>query len=144
MEFLDDGDADRPERRVTDTDDVPLVDLSNNDDVNPDVGIRPIDEMLGLKNMGAKLWYFQPGEEVGYHAHPTEEELYYVLEGEFSLKLGSADDPEYVTVGPGAFWAGGPSEPHGHRYVGEGTGVVLALGAPPGDEALDPYELDSP
>ncbi|MFP8890425.1 cupin domain-containing protein [Natrialbaceae archaeon A-CW2] len=145
MDFLDDPEPHRPENRVLHRDDAPIVDLSEVDDVRPNVGIQAIDELLELETMGAKLWHFEPGEEVGYHAHPEEEEFYFVLEGEFSLKLGPADDPEYVTVGPGTFWAAGPYEPHGHRYIGEETGVVLALGAPPGnDEVLNPYELESP
>lgn len=148
MDFLDDETAENAAAatdapRTVHTDDVPLVDLSEHDAVEPDVGIRPVDEMLVLDSMGAKLWYFEPGDEVGYHAHPEEEELYYVIEGEFSLKLGDPDDPTYETVGPGTFYAAGPREPHGHRCVGDGPGVVLALGAPgdAGDEVLDPHDL---
>lgn len=144
MEFTDESDRPQLDRKVIDTADVPYVDLSERDDVHPEVGIRPVDEVLGLEEMGAKLWYLDPGEEVGYHAHPDEEELYYVLEGEFSVKLGPADDPTYRTVGPGAFFAAGPREPHGYRCVGTDQGVVLAIGAPgdAGDEVLDPYSLD--
>lgn len=143
MTFLEDRDNPRPEPKIVHTDDVPLVDLSERDDVKPTVGIRPVDEVLDVAEMGAKLWYFEPGEEVGYHAHPEEEELYYVIKGEFSVKMGSADDPTYETVGPGTFFAAGPYEPHGHRYVGDDEGIVLALGAPgdAGDDVLDPYEM---
>ncbi|MEF8812944.1 MAG: cupin domain-containing protein [Halovenus sp.] len=143
MQFLKDRDNPRPEPKIADTDDVPLVDLSDRDDVKPTVGIRPVDEVLDLEEMGAKLWYFEPGEEVGYHAHPDEEELYYVIEGEFSVKMGPADDPTYETVGPGTFFAAGPYEPHGHRCVGDDQGIVLALGAPgdSSDDVLDPYEM---
>ncbi len=143
MHFLNDQDNPRPEPKIADSDDIPLVDLSDREDVKPTVGIRPVDEVLALEEMGAKLWYFEPGDEVGYHAHPEEEELYYVIEGEFSVKMGSADDPTYETVGPGTFFAAGPREPHGHRYVGDDQGIVLALGAPAdaGDDVLDPYEM---
>jgi quercetin dioxygenase-like cupin family protein len=143
MEFIDEDELTKADPKVVHTDDVPSVDLSAVEDVLPDVSIRPVDEVLDLQKMAAKLWYFQPGEEVGFHAHPEEEELYYVVQGEFSLKLGDASDPEYVTVGPGTFFAAGPYEPHGHRCVGEREGVVLALGAPAdaGDEVIDPHDL---
>ncbi len=143
MQFLPDEDNPRPEPKIIHNDDVPMVDLSEREDVKPTVGIRAIDEVLGLEEMGAKLWYFEPGDEVGYHAHPVEEELYYVIKGEFSVKMGPADDPVYETVGPGTFFAAGPYEPHGHRYVGDDEGIVLAIGAPgdAGDDVIDPYDL---
>ena len=143
MEFIDEDDIEKADPKVVHSEDVPLVDLSEVDEVHPTVSIRPIDEVLDLQEIAAKLWYFEPGEEVGFHAHPEEEELYYVIKGEFSLKLGDADDPEYITVGPGTFFAAGPYEPHGHRCVGDEDGVVLALGAPAdaGDEVIDPHEL---
>ncbi|WP_049899092.1 cupin domain-containing protein [Halococcus agarilyticus] len=141
MEFTDESERSVAGPRVVRTADVPLVDLSERDDVRPTVDIRPVDEMLGLAQLGAKLWHFRPGEEIGFHAHTAEEELYYVLEGEFSLKLGSADDPTYETVGPGTFFAALPREPHGHRCVGDEPGVVLAVGASTGedDEVFDPH-----
>lgn len=143
MEFIDDDSLETADPKVVHSNDVPLVDLSDVEAVHPTVSIRPVDEVLDLQKMAAKLWYFEPGEEVGFHAHPEEEELYYVIEGEFSLKLGDADDPEYVRVGPGTFFAAGPYDPHGHRCVGEENGVILALGAPTdaGDEVIDPHEL---
>lgn len=50
---------------------------------------------------------------------------------------------EYVEVGPGTFWVGGPGVGHGHRCIGDEEGVVLAVGAPPVHApGLDPHELD--
>lgn len=143
MEFIDEDDIEKAEPKVIHSGEVPLVDLSEVDDVRPTVSIRPVDEVLDLEKIAAKLWYFDPGEEVGFHAHPEEEELYYVIEGEFSLKMGDATNPEYTRVGPGTFFAAGPYEPHGHRCVGDEVGVVLALGAPAdaGDEVIDPHDL---
>lgn len=141
-------------------DDIPRVDLTtdsladlqaeykDNRDSMPDgrrriyqMDIRPVDVELGLDKMRAKVWYFERGDEITYHAHPTQEELYYVLEGEFSLKLGPSGAEEYVEVGPGTFFAAGPDTGHGHRCVSE-EGVVLSIGAPNvDDEPLDPHEL---
>jgi uncharacterized cupin superfamily protein len=129
--------------RVVDTDDVDETDLSEIEAIPPDLNIRAIDDALGTDNIGVKLWYFEPGEEIQYHAHSEQEELYYVLEGEFSLKLGKSGEEEYVEAGPGTFWVAGPETGHGHRNVGDERGVVLAVGAPRvEDPGLDPHSLD--
>ncbi|WP_255196224.1 cupin domain-containing protein [Halorarius litoreus] len=129
--------------RVVDTDDVDETDLSTIEAIPPNLNIRAIDDALGTQEIGVKLWYFEPGEEIQYHAHSEQEELYYVIEGEFSLKLGKSGEEEYVEAGPGTFWVAGPETGHGHRYVGENRGVVLALGAPRVDDpGLDPHSLD--
>ncbi|WP_255149852.1 cupin domain-containing protein [Halorarius halobius] len=129
---------------VVDTEDVPETDLSEIDEIPPDLTIRGVDDALGTENIGVKLWYFEPDEEIQYHAHSEQEELYYVVEGEFSLKLGPSGEEEYVDAGPGTFWVAGPETGHGHRYVGDDTGVVLAMGAPRvEDPGLDPHSLDT-
>ncbi len=131
------------EYKVVDLDDVPTKDLSEIEEVPPDLDIRPVGEHLGLSEMRATVWYFDPGEEIQYHAHSQQEELYFVLEGEFSLKLGRSGDEEYVDAGPGTFWVAQPEVGHGHRNVGDGQGVVLSFGAPPvEDPGLDPHSLD--
>ncbi|WP_458210640.1 cupin domain-containing protein [Haladaptatus sp. NG-SE-30] len=142
MKFLDEDEREKATPKVVRPEDVPLIDLADVNDIAPSLNIRPVDEALGLARMAAKLWYFDPGDEISYHAHPEEEELYYVISGEFSVKLGTPDDPQYVTVGPGAFFAAGPTEPHGHRCVGDEQGVLLALGAPAdaGDDVIDPHD----
>lgn len=142
MRFIDEDDFEEVDPRIVHADDVPAVELRERDDVVPKLRMRPVDEVLGLEEMAAKLWYFEPGDEIGFHAHPEEEELYYVIAGEFSVKTGDPDDPQYTVVGEGTFFAAGPNEPHGHRCIGDGKGVVLALGAPAdaGDDVLDPHE----
>lgn len=128
---------------VVDTEDVAETDLSGIDEIPPDLTIRAIDDALGTEQLGVKLWYFEPGEEIQYHAHSEQEELYYVIEGTFSLKLGKSGEEEYREVGPGAFWVAGPKTGHGHRNVGDDRGVVLAVGAPRvEDPGLDPHSLD--
>lgn len=130
------------EYEVLDLENVPLTDLAGDDDVPPDLEIRAIDAALGLSNLRAKAWYFEPGDEIGYHAHSTQEELYYVLEGEFSVKIGRSGETEIVEVGPGALYAAGPEVGHGHRYLGDDRGVILAFGAPAVDDpGLDPHSL---
>lgn len=127
---------------VTHVDDVPITDLSDIEDVPPDHDIRSIGNALGLDNLRAAVWYFEPGEAIHYHAHTEQEEVFYVIEGQFSLKLGQPGDTEHREVGPGTFWVAKPEIGHGHRYLGDDTGIVLALGAPPvEDRGVDPHEL---
>ncbi len=131
------------EYEVVHTDDVPKTDLSEVDEVPPDLQIRALDEVLPTEHVQLKLWYFEPGEEIQYHAHAEQEELYYVLEGEFSVKLGRSGEEEYVDAGPGTFWMARPEIGHGHRNVGDEQGVVLAIGAPAvEDPGLDPHGLE--
>ncbi|WP_248907296.1 cupin domain-containing protein [Halocatena marina] len=128
---------------VVHTDDVPVTDLSNIDEIPPDLDIRAVDEALGAESSKVKLWYFEPGEEIQYHAHSEQEELYYVLQGTFSLKLGPSGESEIVEAGPGTFWVAEPKTGHGHRNIGDDRGIVLAIGAPPIDDpGLDPHSID--
>lgn len=129
--------------RVLHEDEMDEVDLSEVEGVPPDLTIKAVDEALGLDELGAKLWFFEPGEEIQYHAHGEQEEVYYALEGTFSLKLGRSGEEEFREVGPGTFWVARPEVGHGHRYVGDDRGVVLALGAPAVDDpGLDPHGLE--
>lgn len=129
--------------QMVDTDDVPVSDLSDIAEVAPDLDTRAVDEALDTQNLRVKLWYFAPDEEIRYHAHAEQEELYYVLEGEFSLKLGRSGETDVVRVGPGAFWVAKPKVGHGHRYVGDDRGALLAIGAPAvQDPGLDPHQID--
>jgi quercetin dioxygenase-like cupin family protein len=123
-------------------DDVTVTDLSEVEGVPPDLDVKRVGDALGAEEMRVTVWYFEPGEEIQYHAHGEQEELYYVLEGTFSLKLGESGEEEYVEVGPGTFWIAKPEVGHGHRNVGDERGAVLAFGAPPVDDpGLDPHSL---
>lgn len=131
------------EYSVADTEDVPRTDLSEVEELPPDLDIRAVDETLECQNVAAKIWYFDEGEEIGYHAHSEQEELFYVLEGTFSLKLGRSGDEEFVEADEGTFWVAAPKIGHGHRCISEDGGAVLAIGAPPvEDPSLDPHSLD--
>lgn len=128
---------------TVDVSEVPVTDLSEIDEIPPDLDIRAIDEALETDNLAVKIWYFEEGEQINYHAHAEQEELFYVLEGEFSLKLGRSGEEEIVEVGPGAFWAAAPMIGHGHRCLTDDGGAVLAIGAPAvEDPGLNPHELD--
>jgi quercetin dioxygenase-like cupin family protein len=131
------------EYNVTNTDEVPITDLSQIEEIPPDLDIRALDEALGAENVSLKLWYFEEDEEIQFHAHSEQEEIYYVLDGEFSLKLGRSGEEEFVEAGPGTAWVAEPMIGHGHRCTSESGGTVLAIGAPNvEDPGLDPHSLD--
>ncbi|MFT4947876.1 MAG: quercetin dioxygenase-like cupin family protein [Natronomonas sp.] len=130
------------EYNVADTDEVPITDLSRIDEIPPDLDIRALDEALGTEHVSLKLWYFDEGEEIQYHAHSEQEEIYYAVEGEFSLKLGRSGDEEFVEADAGTAWVASPMIGHGHRCTSEDGGTVLAIGAPSvEDPGLDPHGL---
>jgi len=124
--------------------DVPVTDLREVDSVPLGNDIRQLDAALALEDLRLKLWYFEPGEAVEYHAHLHQEEVFFVLAGAFSLTLGDPGETETVEVDEGAWWVAKPEVGHGHRYLGEaGRGEVLAIGAPAvDDEGLDPRDLE--
>lgn len=130
------------EYNVTHTDDVPVTDLSEIDEVPPDLDIRALDEVLNTENISLKLWYFEEGEEIRYHAHSEQEEVYYVLDGTFSVKLGRSGSEEIIEVSEGGAWVASRMIGHGHRCTSSDGGTVLAIGAPNvEDPGLDPHSL---
>jgi quercetin dioxygenase-like cupin family protein len=52
---------------------------------NTDLG-----KQLEAKNLGARLWRLRPGQASTRHRHPTQEELYVLLEGTGRMRV--ADD----------------------------------------------------
>jgi quercetin dioxygenase-like cupin family protein len=129
------------EYAVTTIDDVPVTDLSAVDEIPPDLEMQGIGGVLDCQNLTVNVWHFEEGDEIQYHAHAEQEELFYVLDGTFSLKLGRSGEEEYREVEAGAFWVAAPKIGHGHRCVSE-RGTVLAIGAPGvHDPGQDPHAL---
>jgi oxalate decarboxylase/phosphoglucose isomerase-like protein (cupin superfamily) len=92
----------------------------------PDLDIHALDKTLRIENASPKLRYFEEGEKIQFHAHSEQEEIYYVLAGEFSLKLGRSGEAEFLETSTGTVRAAPPMIDHGHRCVGEDGGTVLA------------------
>lgn len=128
------------EYEVTDVEDVDLIEMDALDQFPS--GHKQLTAALGLEESHLNIWYYEPGDQTEYHAHLDQEEVFYILDGEFELTLGDPEDPETRTVGPGTVYAAGPEVGHGHEYVGDDQGVVLAVGAPPVDDTFrDPATL---
>jgi quercetin dioxygenase-like cupin family protein len=135
---------------VISLEDVPLFDtgqyegdVSEFSDETMSLDLKALDYALNTEHVKLKVWYFDPDEEVRYHAHAEQEEIYYVIQGQFSLKIGRSGETEIVELDPGSVYRVGPEVGHGHRCVGDEPGIVLAIGAPNvSDPGLDPHSLN--
>ncbi len=114
---------------VVHTDAVPRVDMSETFDGLFDPDVRRVQAALGTEQLVTNLWYFEADETMVHHSHEQQEELFYVLEGEFAVKFGAVGATQTERVGVGGFFAAGPGVKHGHACVSD-TGVLLAVGAP--------------
>jgi quercetin dioxygenase-like cupin family protein len=75
----------------------------------------------------AGLNCFEPGQEHAAHAHPGQDKLYLVLEGEAEIQVG--DERAAVRAGAAAFAPSGVL--HSIRNTGPGRLIVMAVLAPP-------------
>jgi quercetin dioxygenase-like cupin family protein len=123
------------EYTVVSTEDVERVDLTDVEEYPLSVDVRAIASALGSAELRVNVWHLDPGEEVPFHVHTEQEELFYVREGEFRVWVGDPDDAETFTADAGAFWVVGPDWGRGHRCVGNEEGTLLAFGTP----AVDDY-----
>lgn len=123
--------------RVPHVDEVPVTSTADVEAVYEEfdgLDVRDVDEALGTEEMKVKVWRSPPGETIGVHGHSRQEELYYVLDGTFSVRIGPLDDTETVEVGPGAFFAASPEMVREYESTGTEDGVVLVVAAPNVDE----------
>ena len=75
----------------------------------------------------AGLNCFEPGQQHAAHAHPGQDKLYVVLEGDAEIQVG--DEKQIVSTGGGAFAPSGVM--HSVRNCGEKRLIELAVLAPP-------------
>jgi quercetin dioxygenase-like cupin family protein len=75
----------------------------------------------------AGLNCFEPGQHHAAHAHPGQDKLYVVLEGEAEIQVG--DETQSVLEGAAAFAPSGVL--HSVRNRGANRLIVLAVLAPP-------------
>ena len=68
------------------------------------------------------------GEEPPEHTHPTEDEMFYVLEGEYLIEVGQ----ERLNLKPGDSLLAPRKVPHVWAYVGDKVGRLLITFTPAG------------
>lgn len=71
-----------------------------------------------------------PGAFVPPHVHANEDEIFYVLEGRFSLQVGE----QVIVAGPGACLHGKKGVTHSPKNIGDTPGRALVLATPGGFE----------
>jgi len=89
---------------------------------------RPLGTALGTDAMGLRVYELDPGESTafGYHAHESQEEVFFVLEGTLAFET----DEGAVDVGAGEAIRFAPGEFQQSRNRTDGRTRVLAVGAP--------------
>ena len=99
------------------------------------VGARPFQTaflVTGEHAQGASVFEFTaaPHFDVGAHVHQSIEEFYYVLEGEFELRVGD----RVMRGGPGTFMFVPKGAPHAFSNPGSTPAKTLLIVSPPGHE----------
>jgi len=85
-------------------------------------------KQLEAKELGARLWRLEPGQASTRHRHPTQEELYLLLEGTGRIRI---DDDETLTLGPHDALLVEPSSVRQVFNDGGEPALWLVVGAPP-------------
>jgi uncharacterized cupin superfamily protein len=103
--------------------------------ISPAAEKRPLGQALGAEALALNYYELAPGDSFGfgYHRHPDQEEVFYVLEGEATFET---EDGE-VTVGAGEAARFAPGEWQLGHNAGEERVVALALGAPAEDSGAE-------
>lgn len=89
------------------------IDIEDVDDwMGPATVKRPLGEALGTEEMAINYYELDPGESFafGYHAHESQEEVFYVIDGEVVFETDDGDlsvgADQAVYVPPGEFQRG--------------------------------------
>lgn len=98
-------------------------------------------KQLEATTLGARLWRLRPGQASTRHRHPTQEELYVLLEGEGRIRVGD----ELLTLAPRDTLLVPPEtirQVFNDAEPGAGTDALwLVVGAPP--EAANTLEMSA-
>lgn len=84
-------------------------------------------DLAAGEQLFAGLNAFEPGQEHALHAHPGQDKVYVVLQGEGVATVGAETSP----VGPGDFVFAAADAPHAMANTGSSRLVVMAILAPP-------------
>ena len=74
------------------------------------------------------------------HAHPAEDDSFYVLEGELIFAV----EDEEIVAGPGTFLLVPPGVPHSFANRGDAVARFINVHAPAGQTALDRFQMLMP
>jgi len=96
--------------------------------MGPAADKRPLSGALGTTDLAINYYELGPGDAFGfgYHRHPDQEEVFYVIEGTVTFETEDGD----VAVGAGEAVRFAPGEWQLGRNDGDDRVVALAMGAP--------------
>ncbi|WP_123536628.1 cupin domain-containing protein [Halosimplex salinum] len=108
--------------------------------MGPAADKRALAAALDTEELALNYYELEPGDSFGfgYHRHPEQEEVFYVIEGTATFETEEGD----VAVSAGEAVRFAPGEWQLGRNAGEDRVVALAIGAPrdaPGTEMLREY-----
>lgn len=90
----------------------------------------------GTRQTGGSLTVLElhipPRDGPALHTHAREDELWWVLEGEFRFRLGES----VVAASPGGMAFGARGVPHAFQNIGPGEGRLLVVTTPSGLEGF--------
>jgi quercetin dioxygenase-like cupin family protein len=106
-----------------------LADLETRDAEGIEPGLKAVGYQLRPERMRPSVWEFGTGETNNWHRHGEQEELYYVLDGEFLVTVESEDgeretfelETDEVAVIPPETW---------RQFEALEDGRLLVVGAP--------------
>lgn len=98
-------------------------------EIDEGVNLNLIDH-LNTQEMRPRLWRFQPGQQLSYHYHEEQEELFYVVKGTGHMLVGPPDDIEEVEIPEGGFFKPGTRTPRQLINPTDEEVMWLIVGAP--------------
>jgi mannose-6-phosphate isomerase-like protein (cupin superfamily) len=103
--------------------------VGNLDALGTGPGFRKVRKGLGVAAFGVNTIVIPPGIESGFHYHDTQEELYFVHEGEIEMEFG---DGSVQRLGKGAFARVDAPTLRKVRNPGAGDAVYVIVGGKDG------------
>jgi mannose-6-phosphate isomerase-like protein (cupin superfamily) len=99
------------------------------DDLGEGPGFRKVRKGLDVTAFGVNAIVMPPGYETGFHAHETQEELYFVHRGTIEMEFG---DGSIERLQEGSFARVDAPTARKLRNVGDGDAVYLCAGGKDG------------
>lgn len=118
---------------VIEAEDAPYTNYENSDEWPIEADKWALAKGLECQCLGMNIFGFEEGQGMPFHAHPHQEEVFYVLDGTFEVELGRPGQEEQFEVDEGSVFSASPYVGKGYECVSE-DGKMLCLGAPSTDE----------
>jgi uncharacterized cupin superfamily protein len=109
------------------------------DDLGDGPGFRKVRRGLDVTAFGVNAIIMPPGYESGFHAHETQEELYFVHRGTIEMEFG---DGSLERLEEGAFARVDAATARKIRNVGEADAVYVCVGGKDGYVGRDAHVPD--